>query len=533
VIATKKSIAAQTVRVAIYTRVSVADGLEKEFNSIEAQRDACEAYAASQRASGWTALLERYDDGGYTGANTDRPAFQRLLADVEAGKIDVVAVYKIDRLSRSLLDFTQLLDAFRQHGVAFVSVTQSFDTSTSMGRMVVSLLATFAQFERETTAERVRDKVHASRRRGMWTGGRPVLGYDVVSKKLVVNAAESERVRAIFALYRDLGALLPTVHELNARGWNTKSWTTQEGRHQPGHAWTNTTLQVFLTNPLFIGRVRAGDDLVAGQHEAIVDLETWDAVQAQLSSRSPVQRGWRPPKRSGALLRGLLRCSCGASMIRTTTRRKSRAYSFYVCGRVLKLGAAACPGSRAAAGALDQLVIERIRAVGRDPAILRATLAADRDARETRRPELEAEVRRLSQERGRAQSERGNVADAIAKGAASMVERLAELDAHVAEADLRLSDAQRDLAALDAGAIDVDELRRALAEFEPVWSQLAVAERARVVALLLERVTFHADSGEVEITFRPGGPRLLHTCPAAGALPGGWQANHPSTGEPQ
>lgn len=230
----KKSTPA-TTRVAIYTRKSVSEGLDMEFNTLEAQREAVEAYVRSQRGEAWTALAERYDDGGYTGANTDRPAFQRLLADIEAGKVDVVAVYKIDRLSRSLADFARLMELFERHGVTFVSVTQQFNTTSSMGRLTLNILMSFAEFERQTIAERVRDKIHASRRRGMWTGGRPVLGYDVVEKKLVVNSEESGRVLAIFQLYRDLGSLLATTHELDFRGWTTKAWTNQEGRCSAAH----------------------------------------------------------------------------------------------------------------------------------------------------------------------------------------------------------------------------------------------------------------------------------------------------------
>jgi len=496
-------------RVAIYTRKSVTEGLDAEFNTLDAQREAVEAYVKSQRGEGWSALPERYDDGGFSGASIERPAFQRLLRDIEAGKIDAVGVYKIDRLSRSLVDFAQMMQLFEKHGVTFFSVTQQFSTTSSMGRLTLNILMSFAEFERQTIAERVRDKVQAMKRKGMWTGGRAVLGYDLVEKKLVVNAEEAERVRAIFGLYRDLGTLLATVQELNTRGWLTKSWTTQEDRHQPGRAWTNTSLHAFLTSPLLTGKIRAGSELADGQHEAIVDQATWDAVQAQLMSRSSVKRGWHPPKGNSAMLRGLLYCACGASMVRTRTRRGSKAWSFYLCLKAHKLGVAACPGSRASMGALDQFVIDHIRALGRDPAVLQATLAADRDAHEARRSDLDAEARRLAQDRGRLQGELRNVADAIAKGGAGLVDKLAELNAKVAEAEQRLSDAQRDLAALDAGTIDVDELRRALAEFEPVWGQLAAAERARVVGLLLERVTFHADSGEVEIKFRPGGPRLL------------------------
>jgi len=511
VIATKKSVSAPAVRVAIYTRKSVTEGLEQEFNSLDAQREAVENYVKSQRGSGWVALPEPYDDGGFTGANTARPAFQRLLADVEAGKVDVVAVYKIDRLSRSLVDFTQLLETFRRRGVAFVSVTQSFDTSTSMGRMVVSLLATFAQFERETIAERVRDKVHATRRRGMWTGGKLPLGYDLAAKRLVVNKEEAERVRAIFTLYLEIGSLLATAHELNARGWTSKTWTTKEGRVVPARAWSNTSLHAFLTNPLLVGKIRAGDELVVGQHQAVVDQGTFDAVQAQLARRASVPRGWRPVKRDGAMLSGLLKCACGASMIRSSTKSHGRKYSSYVCARVLKHGAAACPGSRAPAGELEAFVVERVRAVGRDPSVLRATLNADRKAGEVRRAQLDTDLGRLRQEKGRLAAERKNVETAIAEGATGMVERLRGVEAQLAELDQRIADARRDLAALDPGALDLGELERALADFEPLWAELATPEKARVLALLLDRVVFDAESGEVEIRFRPGGPRLIPT----------------------
>ncbi len=533
-IATRKTVAAPSLRVAIYARVSVSEGLEKEFNSIDAQREACTAYVASQRGSGWTAIPDSYDDGGFTGANTDRPGFQRLLADVQAGKVNVVAVYKIDRLSRSLLDFTQLLEVFRRHNVAFVSVTQSFDTSTPMGRMVVSLLATFAQFERETTSERVRDKMRATRRKGMWTGGRPPLGYDVALKKLVVNEPEAEHVRQIFTLYHELGSLLAVTRELNERQLVSKAWTSREGRHVSGRAFTKTHLHSLLTNPLYIGKVRCGQELAEGQHQPIVDQELWDSVQALLSRKAVTPRGWLPPLRNSAILRGLLQCKCGASMIHHSARRHGRVYRFYVCAKALKHGAKTCPGSRAPMGELDAYVVDRIRAVGRDSGVLRATLAADRRDRDTRRPELEAEARRLAQLRGRIESERRNVVEAIGKGASTLVDRVAELDAELADAEQRSELARRELAALELGAVDPEELRRALQDLEPVWGALVPRERARVLALLLERVIFDGESGQVEIDLRKGGPRRLAesaqlqktTCSAAGTSPEGRQASN-------
>jgi DNA invertase Pin-like site-specific DNA recombinase len=236
--------ALKIVRCAIYTRKSSEEGLEQDFNSLDAQREAGAAYVASQRHEGWTTLPDRYDDGGFTGANTDRPGLRRLLADIGDGKVDCVVVYKVDRLSRSLLDFAQMMKSFDERSVSFVSVTQQFNTATSMGRLILNVLLSFAQFEREIIAERTRDKIAATRRKGKWAGGRPLLGYDLVGSKLVVNDAEAEQVREIFRLYREHGGLLPVVHELEARGWTAKSWQARKGHlrrpglrpHQPASA---------------------------------------------------------------------------------------------------------------------------------------------------------------------------------------------------------------------------------------------------------------------------------------------------------
>src|SRR5580704_4098780 len=220
------------VRCAIYTRKSTEEGLEQEFNSLDAQRESAEAFIRSQTHEGWTCLPDRYDDGGFTGGNMQRPALRRLLMDIEAGKMDCVLVYKVDRLSRSLLDFARMMQAFEEHGVSFVSVTQQFNTATSMGRLVLNVLLSFAQFEREIIAERTRDKVAATRRKGKWSGGTPLLGYDLDPRggRLLVNDEEAVRVRAIFALYLEYQSLLPLVQELERRGWLSKRWQTRKGR---------------------------------------------------------------------------------------------------------------------------------------------------------------------------------------------------------------------------------------------------------------------------------------------------------------
>ncbi|MGE0479940.1 MAG: recombinase family protein, partial [Phycisphaerae bacterium] len=285
----KKPATTPATRCAIYTRKSSDEGLQQEFNSLDAQREAAEAYIASQKNEGWLCLADRYDDGGFTGGNTDRPALQRLLTDIEAGKVETVVVYKIDRFSRSLADFMRMMTVFEEHGVAFVSVTQAFDTSSSMGRLTLNILLSFAQFEREIIGERIRDKIAASRQRGKWTGGTPVLGYDVdrsgPSPKLVVNPTEAARVLQIFELYVELGALLPVVAELERRGWRNKAWMTRDGRQRGGLPFDKCRLHDLLTSVVYLGKTRHKDEVYVGEHGAIVPDVVFARVQRQLQQK--------------------------------------------------------------------------------------------------------------------------------------------------------------------------------------------------------------------------------------------------------
>src|SRR5215472_17228653 len=282
---TRKAPAAPTsVRCAIYTRKSTEEGLDQDFNSLDAQREAAEAYIHSQAHAGWTSLPTRYDDGGYSGSNLDRPALQRLLADIQAGQIDCVLTHRVDRLSRSLLDFAKLMETFEQHHVAFVSVTQHFHSGTSMGRLVLNVLLSFAQFERELIAERTRDKMAAARRKGKWAGGVPILGYDIDtrSKKLVVNEEEAARVRVIFDLYVEYRSLLPVVEALTSRGRCTKQTATRDGHVRGGRSFTKNSLYQLLTNVTYIGQVRYKDEVHLGEQPALIELGTWQDVQALL-----------------------------------------------------------------------------------------------------------------------------------------------------------------------------------------------------------------------------------------------------------
>ncbi len=372
---TRTSATPPAVRVAIYTRQSVERETAGDFGSIQNQREAVEAYVSSQRGLGWRALPDLYDDGGFSGKSTDRPAFQRLMADLVAGRVDVVAVYKIDRLSRSLLDFTRLMAEFEQRGVTFVSVTQSFDTRTSMGRLTLNILASFAEFEREQVSDRVKDKVAAARRKGLWTGGQPMLGYDAVDGRLAVNTTEAATVRAIYGLYVETGSLIDVIHDLAQRGITNKAWTNKAGKPAGGQPFNKGTLRYLLSNPRYTGKMPLGDELFAGQHDAIVEQATWDAAQQRLHRHTTERRPW---KAWNSLLGGLLRCGCGAAMSHHSTTQHGRTYRAYVCQKVIKNNAAACPGSRVRAQDIEAAVVGHIRTIGPDRGLQRETVAAAR-----------------------------------------------------------------------------------------------------------------------------------------------------------
>ena len=304
---------ARRLRCAIYTRKSSEEGLDMEFNSLDAQREACEAYIASQRSEGWAAIRERYDDGGFSGGTLDRPALKQLLSDIEDGLIDVIVVYKIDRLSRSLMDFAKLVEVFDRNNVTFVSVTQSFNTTTSMGRLTLNILLSFAQFEREVIGERIRDKFAASRKRGMWMGGSVPMGYDVRNRKLVVNEAEAETVRRIFGRFVELGSATELARELRREGTRNKQGTVIEKGY----------LYRLLNNRVYRGEAVHKGNAYEGEHDAIIDDVLWERAHAILGE-SP--RVWGNQTRTGsaALLKGLIFSETGAAMTPTSTKKGSR-----------------------------------------------------------------------------------------------------------------------------------------------------------------------------------------------------------------
>src|SRR5437762_1383546 len=280
----------KVLRCAIYSRKSSEEGLEQDFNSLHAQRESCDAYIKSQRHEGWTPLPTLYDDGGYSGGSTERPALKRLLADIQSHLIDVVVVYKVDRLTRSLADFAKIVEIFDAAGVSFVSVTQQFNTTTSMGRLTLNVLLSFAQFEREVTGERIRDKIAASKRKGMWMGGVPPLGYEACDRKLIIVESEAETVRHIFHRYATFGSVRLLQQELEARGIHSKRWTSAAGRSRGGKPLARGALYLMLQNRIYRGEIVHKDQTYPGEHEAIIDPTLWDAVQTRLAENA-VERG--------------------------------------------------------------------------------------------------------------------------------------------------------------------------------------------------------------------------------------------------
>ena len=409
------------LRCAIYTRKSSEEGLDMEFNSLDAQREACEAYIASQRSEGWAAIREPYDDGGVSGGTLDRPALQRLLADVEAGLIDVIVVYKIDRLSRSLMDFARLVEIFDRNQVTFVSVTQSFNTTTSMGRLTLNILLSFAQFEREVIGERIRDKFAASRKRGMWMGGYVPLGYDVRDRKLIINEAEAATVQMIFKRFVAIGSATKLAKALVAEGVRTKS----------GRPVDKGYIYRLLNSRVYLGEATHKGVSYPGEHAPIIDRSLWNKVHSILQT-SPRLRAANARARTPALLKGLIFTETGCAMTPAFTKKGTRLYRYYVSMDVI-----------------------RNRALDENPGPLRLPAPMVEDA-------VIGEIHRMI--------------------------RAPEITA-------------RTIAALrhEGAAVEEAAVVATLAGFERLWGALYPAEQARIVQLLVERITVGTNGIAVDL----------------------------------
>ena len=409
------------LRCAIYTRKSSEEGLDMEFNSLDAQREACEAYVASQKAEGWAAIRERYDDGGFSGGTLERPALRHLLADIEAGLVDVVVVYKIDRLSRSLMDFAKLVEVLDRNNVTFVSVTQSFNTTTSMGRLTLNILLSFAQFEREVIGERIRDKVAASRKRGMWLGGVVPLGYEVRDRKLSINDAEAVTVRMMFERFVAMGSATALARSLIAEGV----------RSRRGRPIDKGFLYKLLSNRIYIGDTVHKGTAYPGEHAAIIDHDLWNKVHTILQ-QSPRQRASNTRTQAPALLKGIIFTETGAAMTPTATKKGSRLYRYYTSMDLIRsraTGENAGP-QRLPAGMIEAAVVGEIQRMVRAPEVAARTIEA-----------------------------------------------------------LRTED----------GSVDERAIISALGSFDQLWASLFPAEQARIVQLLVERVTVGTNGVAVDL----------------------------------
>ena len=487
-------------RCAIYTRKSTSIGLEQEFNSLDAQRDACEQYIAARGPEGWQVAPAYYDDGGFTGANIERPAFQRLLADIDAGKIDVVVVYKVDRLSRSLLDFAQVMDRFNKADVAFVSVTQNFSTADAMGRLTLNMLMSFAEFERSMIAERTRDKIAASRRRGKWTGGPVPLGYNVLDKKLVANELEAVVVRELFSLYEQHGSALTVAELLNEAGRTTKRHRANNGNVRAGRRWTKDAVLRVLKNPVYAGYMPYGDELHQADHDAIIDREQFTRIRAMLDARGGSKR--KSSRNPEYLLRGILRCArCGMAMTPASTRKKGIEYRYYRCVTRDKNGRKACRSRPLPADAIEAFIVERIREAtiggtlaGDVEQRLRARIEGDREALRTERRELPARIAKLSAEGRRLVEKIGE-----ATGAASSLinQRIEEVGAELGRCQALLAEVEYGITLLDQAEIEARHVVQALANFDDVWELLTTANRGRLVRALVRSIEIDEPTGAV------------------------------------
>lgn len=384
-------------RCAVYTRKSSEEGLEQDFNSLDAQREACLSYIRSQKSEGWRSVRTHYDDGGYSGGNLDRPALIKLLADIEAGKIDTVVVYKVDRLTRSLADFAKIVDVLDSSEASFVSVTQQFNTTTSMGRLTLNMLLSFAQFEREVTGERIRDKIAASKRKGLWMGGRVPLGYRANGRTLQIERSEAKTVRLLFALYLELGSVRRLKQEADQRGLRTKIYTDRNGKTSGGRPFGRGNLYHLLSNPIYAGCVPHKDESFEGQHEGIIDAETWEAVQKQLADQAP------PPSRTdsdrgSSPLRGKLFDESGNRLTPSRTVKSGRRYRYYVSRNETNAAAAISPGDttrspwRLPAREIERFVEQAVLELFRNPDQL-ARLARSARVSRNRLPALNEQSR--------------------------------------------------------------------------------------------------------------------------------------------
>ncbi|MEN6521148.1 MAG: recombinase family protein [Armatimonadota bacterium] len=487
-----------SVRCAIYTRKSTEKGLEQEFNSLHAQREACEAYIASQRHEGWLGLSDHYDDPGFSGGSMERPGLKKLMRDIERGKVDCVVFYKLDRLSRSLMDFVKLAEFFDTHNVTFVSITQQFSSTTAMGRLTLNILLSFAEFERAITTERVRDKIAAAKKKGRYLGGTPAYGYNVdySAGKLVVNPEEAKIVRRIFKRFIENGSCLGIAKELNAEGITTKTWTTKNGSFHQGGDWSTQHVYRVLNNRTYIGETVHNGESYPGLHEAIVSRQVWDKVQRIFADGTARKRN-QETHEVKALLRGIIRCGhCGRSMICSYTKAKNKIYRYYICNGAMRFGYASCQVKSVPAGEVEKAVLGQLRALLSSPEVIAETFRA---AKELEAREIEALGEEKSALEMRIVELRASASNLVAYDDNGTAEQYAELNDAIRQARRQLSDVESRITSVRDRVFSEQDVAGALRKLGPVWDELFPNEQHRIFRALVECVTVSSNGLDIRL----------------------------------
>jgi site-specific DNA recombinase len=490
-------------RCAIYTRKSHEEGLDQEFNSLHAQRQAAEAYIQSQVHEGWTPLKNRYDDGGISGGTLDRPALNELMEDIRDHKIDCVVVYKVDRLSRSLLDFARLIDLFDQHNVTFVSVTQQFNTTTSMGRLTLNILLSFAQFEREIIGERIRDKKLATARQGKYIGGQPKLGLDIIDRKYVINPDEAKLVQRIFKMSLQFQSCRKIAETLNAEGLRMKRYVTKNGREIGGQRWRAGSVHSILIDKKYIGKIEHKGIEYDGEHKAVIESELFEQVAEVLCSNRTYTH--KQQTQRFALLRRMLRCGeCGSLVQPAWTKNHGREYRYYTCSKRVKTGYANCTLPSLPAGEIESVVVDQLRETLRQPDVIAQTFR-EVAARATigLNAEQTARLDELRTQRKQTENAIRSLLTLEGQGGEFVQFELGRLNGELNTLNNAIVKIENASPGPPATPIELDEVSNALQRLDPIWEMLIPDEQRRVMELLVERVIVAKDS--VNVHFRADG----------------------------
>lgn len=504
----------KTLLCAIYARKSTDENMDSGFTSLDSQREYCQAFIKSREPEGWRLYPEQYDDPGFSGGNMDRPALRKLIAEAKQGKFHAVVCYKYDRLSRNTKDFLHILEIFDRNGVAFVSVTQPIDTTSSVGRLMRSILMDFAQFEREMISERTRDKLAAMVKKGKRIGGYPVLGYNINYEKkcFEVNQEEAEQVKEIFELYLKTKSLSVMAHSLNDRGWRTKCWVTRNGERKGGQKFNKPYLWYLLRNPIYLGKLRFKNDILQGEHQPIISEKIYSRVQKLLvANHSGKVYVEVKDRRHTFLLKGLVRCTaCQTAMtpISCLPRKDNRFY-YYKCLSVTKLDKSACRVRSAPAIALEDFVVQRLQQISENQALVDQVISRAQFMASEELPIKLEQKKLLASQLGKVGIEASNLVSVLAEeGPQSqrrefISSRLDQLKVKQDELHSKALLLQREIEQLESRQLDADVIRRGMQNFVQLFARLTDREKVELINLLVQQVLFDGINQKVTIKLRP------------------------------